>query len=54
MPEVDGTKITVTKKTSVTKLDLVPTIVDNNQRELVLANAGPVRVRAADRRRSST
>jgi Fe(3+) dicitrate transport protein len=34
MPEVDGAKITVTKKTSVTKLDLVPTIVDNNQREL--------------------
>lgn len=34
MPEVDGTKITVTKKTSVTKLDLVPTILDNNQREL--------------------
>lgn len=34
LPEVDGTKITVTKKTSVTKLDLLPTIVDNNQREL--------------------
>jgi Fe(3+) dicitrate transport protein len=34
MPEVDGTKITVTKKTSVTKLDLVPTVLDNNQREL--------------------
>jgi Fe(3+) dicitrate transport protein len=34
MPEVDGTKITVTKKTSITKLDLVPTILDNNQREL--------------------
>src|SRR5690242_18627014 len=34
LPEVDGTKITVTKKTTVTKLDLVPTIVDNNQREL--------------------
>lgn len=34
MPEVDGTKITVTKKTSVTKLDQVPTIIDNNQREL--------------------
>ena len=28
MPEVDGTKITVTKKTSVTKLDLLPTITD--------------------------
>lgn len=34
LPEVDGTKITVTKKTSVEKLDLVPTVVDNNQREL--------------------
>ena len=33
MTEVDGTKITVTKKTSVTKLDRVPTIVNNNQRE---------------------
>ena len=34
MPEVDGAKITVTKKTSVTKLDLIPTIADNNQRTL--------------------
>jgi Fe(3+) dicitrate transport protein len=34
MREVDGAKITVTKKTSVTKLDLVPTIIDNNQRSL--------------------
>jgi Fe(3+) dicitrate transport protein len=34
MPEVDGTKITVTKKTSVTKLEQLPTIVENNQREL--------------------
>lgn len=34
MPEVDGTRITVTKKTSITKLDLLPTIVDNNQRGL--------------------
>ena len=34
MPEVDGTKVTVTKKTSVTKLELLPTIVDNNQRGL--------------------
>ncbi|UAK23224.1 TonB-dependent receptor family protein [Sphingomonas nostoxanthinifaciens] len=33
-PEVDGTKITVTKKTSVTKLNLVPTVIDNNQRQL--------------------
>ena len=40
MPEVDGTKITVTKKTSVTKLDLVPTIVDTNQRELFSRTPG--------------
>jgi Fe(3+) dicitrate transport protein len=33
--EVDGTKINVTKKTSVTKLDLVPTIADNSQRALL-------------------
>jgi Fe(3+) dicitrate transport protein len=40
MPEVDGTKITVTKKTSVTKLDLVPTIVGNDQRELFSRTPG--------------
>ena len=40
LPEVDGTKITVTKKTSVTKLDLVPTIVDNNQRQLFSRTPG--------------
>lgn len=40
MPEVDGTKITVTKKTSVTKLDLLPTIVDNNQRSLFSRTPG--------------
>ena len=40
MPEVDGTKITVTKKTSVTKLNLLPTIVDNNQRELFSRTPG--------------
>ena len=40
MPEVDGTKITVTKKTSVTKLDLVPTIEDNNQRQLFSRTPG--------------
>ena len=33
-PEVDGAKITVTKKSSVEKLDLMPTVIDNNQREL--------------------
>jgi Fe(3+) dicitrate transport protein len=40
LPEVDGTKITVTKKTSTTKLDLVPTIVDNNQRGLFSRTPG--------------
>ena len=40
MPEVDGTKITVTKKTSVTKLALLPTIVNDNQRELFSRTPG--------------
>jgi Fe(3+) dicitrate transport protein len=40
MPEVDGTKITVTKKTSITKLDLLPTIIDNNQRGLFSRTPG--------------
>ena len=39
-PEVDGTKITVTKKTSVTKLELVPTIIDDNQRLLFARTPG--------------
>jgi Fe(3+) dicitrate transport protein len=34
LPEVDGPTITVTKKTSVVQLGDVPTIIDNNQREL--------------------
>jgi len=34
LPEVDGATITVTKKTTVVKLDEQPTIIDNNQREL--------------------
>lgn len=40
MREVNGTKITVTKKTSVTKLDLLPTIVNDNQRELFSRTPG--------------
>jgi Fe(3+) dicitrate transport protein len=40
MPEVDGAKITVTKKTSVTKLDQLPTIVDSNQRALFSRTPG--------------
>jgi Fe(3+) dicitrate transport protein len=34
LPEVDGATITVTKKTSVVKLDEQPTVIDNNQREI--------------------
>jgi len=40
MKEVDGPLITVTKKTSITKLDNVPTIVDNNLRELFAQTPG--------------
>src|SRR5579871_5794321 len=34
LPEVDGTTITVTKKTTVVNLEDMPTIIDNNQRAL--------------------
>jgi Fe(3+) dicitrate transport protein len=40
LPEVDGTTITVTKKTSVVKLENQPTVIDNNQRELFDRLAG--------------
>lgn len=40
LPEVDGTKITVTKKTSVTKLELLPTIIGNDQRVLFSRTPG--------------
>jgi Fe(3+) dicitrate transport protein len=40
MPEVSGAQITVTKKTSVTKLDQQPTIIDNNQRQLFNKSPG--------------
>jgi Fe(3+) dicitrate transport protein len=40
MPEVDGAKITVTKKTSVTKLDQLPTIVADDQRALFSRTPG--------------
>jgi Fe(3+) dicitrate transport protein len=40
MPEVDGTKITVTKKTSITRIDLLPTIIENNQRALFSRTPG--------------
>jgi len=34
LPEVNGPTITVTKKTSVVELNDIPTIIDNNQREV--------------------
>lgn len=40
LPEVDGTRITVTKKTTVTKLDQQPPVIDNNQRELFARTPG--------------
>jgi Fe(3+) dicitrate transport protein len=40
MKEVDGPLITVTKKTSITKLDNVPTVVDNNLRNLFAQTPG--------------
>ncbi len=40
MKEVDGAEITVTKKTSITKLDNIPTVVDNNLRELFVQTPG--------------
>lgn len=39
-PEVDGHEITVTKKTSVVRLDLQPTVIDNNQRAMFNALPG--------------
>ncbi|MGH7024315.1 MAG: TonB-dependent receptor family protein [Caulobacteraceae bacterium] len=40
LPEVAGTKITVTKKTTVTKLDQQPTVVDNNLQQLFARSPG--------------
>jgi Fe(3+) dicitrate transport protein len=40
MREVDGAQITVTKKTSITKLDSIPTVVDNNLRDLFAQTPG--------------
>lgn len=40
MPEVDGPLITVTKKTSITRLDSVPTVIDNNMRALFAQTPG--------------
>ncbi|MEO8670964.1 MAG: TonB-dependent receptor [Tahibacter sp.] len=40
MREVDGPFITVTKKTSITKLDSIPTVIDNNLRGLFAQTPG--------------
>ncbi len=40
MREVDGPLITVTKKTSITKVDNIPTVVNNNLRELFAQTPG--------------
>lgn len=40
MKEVDGPQITVTKKTSITKLDNIPTVIDNNLRDLFAQTPG--------------
>ena len=40
MPEVDGTRITVTKKTTVTRLDDQPTVINNNLDQLLARTPG--------------
>jgi Fe(3+) dicitrate transport protein len=40
MREVDGPLITVTKKTSITKVDNIPTVIDNNLRALFAQTPG--------------
>lgn len=40
MPEVSGTEITVTKKTTVTHLDLQPTVIGNNLDQLFARSPG--------------
>lgn len=40
MREVDGPLITVTKKTSITKVDNIPTVVDNNLRAMFAQTPG--------------
>jgi Fe(3+) dicitrate transport protein len=40
LPEVDATRITVTKKTTVTKLDRQPPLADENPRELFARSPG--------------
>ena len=40
LPEVDGTKVTVTKKTTVTHLADQPTVIDNNLDQLLVRSPG--------------
>ena len=40
MREVDGPYITVTKKTSITKVENMPTVIDNNLRSLFSQTPG--------------
>lgn len=40
MREVDGPLITVTKKTSITKVENIPTVIDNNLRDLFAQTPG--------------
>ncbi|MEI6485665.1 MAG: TonB-dependent receptor [Sphingomonadales bacterium] len=40
LPEVDGTRITVTKKATTTKLGQQPPVIDNNARELFVRTPG--------------
>ena len=40
LPEVDGTRITVTKKTTVTHLDEQPTVIGNNLDQLLVHSPG--------------
>ncbi|MGH8171796.1 MAG: TonB-dependent receptor family protein [Rhodanobacteraceae bacterium] len=40
MKEVDGPLITVTKKTSITKVENIPTVIDNNLRDLFAQTPG--------------
>ncbi|MGA9333579.1 MAG: TonB-dependent receptor [Rudaea sp.] len=40
MREVDGALITVTKKTSITKVENIPTVIDNNLRDLFAQTPG--------------
>ena len=54
MPEVSGTKITVTKKATVIKLDQQPPVEDNDLQELFTQGAGVPDYASSTRRGNST